>query len=171
MMTAFDIRKLTSLSSDARRAATSAFEALEQWRDEIVSVNERHLTKVLDLAATSQRAMGWPEQVTVGTREQLTNASKLQTDMINQVMDAWERQLKSANAGFGAGEPFKLEAWPVFGSPLMAPAPDIARLQDMAMAPMKFWIQAAEAWQHNWIDAMGSLAQPRETTRSSKSTH
>lgn len=169
-MTAFDIRKLTSLSSDARRAATSAFEALEQWRDEIFAVNERHLTKVLDLAAASQRAMGWPEQITAGTREQLTQASKLQTDMINQVMDAWERQLKSANASTGFGEPFKLDAWPAFGSPLMAPTSDIARLQEMAMAPMKFWIQAAEAWQHNWIDAMEGSIQPRPS-RSAKNAH
>lgn len=169
-MTAFDIRKLTSLSSDARRAATSAFEAMEQWRDEIVSVNERHLTKVLDLAAASQRAMGWPEQIAAGTREQLTQSSKLQTDLINQVMDAWTRQLKSANAGTGSGEPFKFEAWPAFGSPLMAPPSEIARLQEMAMAPMKLWLQAAEAWQHNWIDAVGRFPQAGET-RSARSAH
>lgn len=168
-MTAFDIRKLTSLNSDARRAATSAFEALEAWRDDIVSVNERHLTKVLDLADASQRAMGWPEQITAGTREQLTKASQLQTGMIDQAVDIWERQLKSANASAGAGEPFKVAAWPEFGAPLMTSTSEMARLQEMAMAPMKFWIQAAEAWQHNWIDAMGGASQ--RSSRPAKGAH
>ena len=169
-MTAFDIRKLTSLSNGARRAATNAFEALEEWRDEIVSVNERHLTKVLDLAAESQRSMGWPEQIILGTREQLTNASKLQTEMISRVMDAWERQLKSANSSAGTGEQFKLETSPVFGSALTTQASEMARFQEMAMAPMKLWIQAAEAWQHNWIDAMGSLSEARPA-RPKKDAH
>lgn len=78
--------------------------------------------------------MGWPEQITARTREQLTQAAKLQTDTINQVMDAWERQLKSANVSTGSGELFKLEAWPALGSPLMAPTSEIACPHEMAMA-------------------------------------
>ena len=38
MMPASDIRTLTSHNSDAREAVTSAFEALEKWREEIFTV-------------------------------------------------------------------------------------------------------------------------------------
>jgi hypothetical protein len=50
-MHASDIRTLTFHNSDAREAVTSAFEAMEKWRDEVFAVNERHLTKALDLVA------------------------------------------------------------------------------------------------------------------------
>jgi cellobiose-specific phosphotransferase system component IIA len=96
MMPTSDIRTLTLHSSDAREAVTSAFEALEKWRDEAFAVNERHLTKALDLVAGSQRALGWPDHVATATREYLLKASKIQTQMISQVMDAWEKQLKSS---------------------------------------------------------------------------
>jgi hypothetical protein len=88
MMPASDVLK--SLNSDARQTLTSVFEALKVWRDEVSSVNERHLAKVLDQVTASQRAMGWPDQFSTAAREHLTTASKTQTYMIDQVMDAWE---------------------------------------------------------------------------------
>jgi hypothetical protein len=161
MMTASDVHKLTSLGSDARQAVTSAFEALEQWRDEIFSVNERHLTKVLDQVAASQRAMGWPDQFTSAAREHLTKASKTQTYMIDQVMDAWEHQLKSSNIPSGLFEGFKFQAPPLFGSAYMYPASEMMRLQELTLAPFKLWIQAAEMWQRNWADLMSGSAESR----------
>src|SRR5262245_40451290 len=116
MITASDIGKLTSLSGNARQTVTTAFEALEQWRDEIFSVNERHLTKVLDHVASLHRATGWPDQFTATAREHLTKASKMQIHMIDQVMDAWEYQLKSADIPSGLPESFKFQTPSVFGS-------------------------------------------------------
>jgi hypothetical protein len=161
MMTAADIRKLTSLSSEARQGVTTAFEALEQWRDEIFSVNERHLSKVLDQVAPLQRAMGWPDQVTAAAREHLTKASKTQTYMIDQVMDAWEHQLKSADITSGLPESFKFQGPPLFGSAFFDPVSEMMRLQELTLAPFKLWIQAAETWQRNWAGVMSSTADSR----------
>jgi hypothetical protein len=161
MMTASDIGKLTSLSRDARQAATSAFEALEQWRDEIFAVNERHLTKVLDVVAASQRAMGWPNQMTNATREHLAKASKMQTSMIDQVMDAWEHQLKSSNIPSGLPDHFKFQTPPLFGSAFMDPVSEMMRLQQLTLTPFKLWIEAAEMWQRSWTHLMSESTEPR----------
>jgi len=161
-MSASDLRKLTSLSSESRQAVTGAFEVLEQWRDDIFSANERHLTKVIDQMAAAQRAMGWPDQFTAAAREHLLKASKMQTQMIDQVMDAWEKQLKSGNVPLGLSlEGFKFQAPPFFGSAFTDPMSDIMRLQEMTLAPFKLWIQAAEMWQRNWADVVSGSAEPR----------
>jgi hypothetical protein len=161
MITASDIRKLTSLSGDARQTVTTAFEALEQWRDEIFSVNERHSTKVLDQVASLQRAMDWPDQFTATSREHLTKASKAETYMIDQVMDAWEYQLKSANIPSGLPESCKFQTPPLFGSAFMDPASEVMRLQELTLAPFKLWIQTAEMWQRSWTGIMSGPAESR----------
>ena len=98
MMPASEIRNFTWLSGEARQALMDAFSAVSQWRDEIASANDRCLTKVLDQVAAAQRAQGWPNSVIVATREHLLKASKLQTQMIDQLMAEWEQQLKSKGA-------------------------------------------------------------------------
>jgi hypothetical protein len=160
MITASDIRKLT-LSGDARQAVTTAFEALEQWRDEIFSVNERHLTKVLDQVTSLQRTTGWPDQFAATAREHLTKASKTQTYMIDQVMDAWEHQLKSANVPSGLPESFKFQTPSLFGSAFMDPASEMMRFQELTLAPFKLWIQTAEMWQRSWTGIMSGSAESR----------
>src|SRR5262245_6492348 len=104
-----EISNLTSLSNEARQAVTGAFDALSHWRDEIFSANDRCLTKVLDQMATAHRAMGWPEHVTDAAKENLLKASKMQTQMIDQVMDAWEQQLKSPNVPWAMPEGLKFQ--------------------------------------------------------------
>src|SRR5262245_45601472 len=47
--------------------------------------------------AKAQRAMGWPEQVTAAARESLMEASKVQAQTIDRIVDAWEQQLKSSH--------------------------------------------------------------------------
>jgi hypothetical protein len=168
MMPAADVLK--SLNSDARQTLTSVFEALEGWRDEVSSVNERHLTKVLDQVAESQRAMGWPDGFTTAAREHLTMASKTQTYMIDQVMDAWEHQLKSSIAPSVLPGKFNLPAPPQSGSALMEPMREMMRLQELTLAPFqeltlapfKIWIQAAEMWQRS---LSGALTGPYESVQ------
>jgi hypothetical protein len=154
MMSGPDIGRLTTLSKESRQAVTHAFEALEQWRDEIFSANERCLTKVLDQMAAAHRAMGWPDHVTAAAKEHLLKASKIQTHMIDQVMDAWEQQLKSQR---GAPEALRLPA--VSGSPFIDPASEMMRLGEMTLAPFKLWMEVAEAWQRTWAAAMSRSAE------------
>src|SRR5678809_1347332 len=94
MMSAAEIANFTWLNGEARQALMHAFYAVSQWRDDITLANDRYLTRVLDQVAAAQRAQGWPHSVTVATREQLLRASKVQTQMIDQLMGDWEHQLK-----------------------------------------------------------------------------
>jgi hypothetical protein len=150
-----DIHALTLQNSDARQAVTGAFEALEKWREEVFAVNERHLTKALDLVAGSQRALGWPDHVTTVTREYLLKTSKIQTQMIGQVMDAWEKQLRSSASPPSLPEAFRFQMPAASGSAFKDSGSDMARLQDMTlMTPFMLWMQAAEMWQRNWAEAM-----------------
>jgi hypothetical protein len=164
MMPASDIRTLTLHNSDAREAVTSSFEALEKWRDEVFAVNERHLTKALDLVASSQRSLGWPDHVATATREYLLKASKIQTQMISQVMDAWEKQLKSSASPPALPAAFQFQMPPSSGSALKDAGSDMLRLQELTLAaPFMLWMQAAEMWQRNWAQAMtGSYGSRQE---------
>ena len=166
MMPASDLRTLTSHNSDAREAVTNAFEALDKWRDEIFSVNERHLTKALDLVASSQRSLGWPDHFTTATRDYLLKASKIQTQMISQVMDAWEMQLKSATSSPALPEAFQFQMPASSRSALKDTGSDMLRLQELAMVapltPFMLWMQAAEMWQRNWAEAMTGSYEPRQ---------
>jgi hypothetical protein len=163
MMPDSDIRTLTLHNSDAREAVTSAFEALEKWRDEVFTVNERHLTKALDLVAGSQRALGWPDHVATATREYLLKASKIQTQMISQVMDAWEKQLKSSAGPPALPEAFQFQMLPSSVSSFKGPTSDMLRIQELTlMTPFMLWMQAAEMWQRNWAEAMTGSYEPRK---------
>ena len=92
----FDL--MTGLSDEARQAVNAAFDAMSDWRTEAAESNERHLTKVIDKMAAAARALGWPEEIVVATRTQMQNIAKMQTQMMDQMMDAWEEQIKSPNA-------------------------------------------------------------------------
>ncbi len=163
MMPASDIRTLTLHNSDAREAVTSAFEALEKWRDEVFTVNERHLTKALDLVAGSQRALGWPDHVATATREYLLKASKIQTQMISQVIDAWEKQLKSSAGPPALPEAFQFQMLPSSVSSFKGPTSDMLRIQELTLlTPFMLWMQAAEMWQRNWAEAMTGSYEPRQ---------
>ena len=69
-----------------RDGVVAAFDALSNWSDEIETVNERCLKKVLDQTSTVARSMGWPDQAIRMMREHLENASKAQTQIIDQIM-------------------------------------------------------------------------------------
>jgi hypothetical protein len=158
-----DIHTLTLQNSDARDAVTSAFDALEKWRDEVVAVNERHLTKALDLVAGSQRALGWPDHVTTVTREYLLKTSKIQSQMIGQVMDAWEKQLKFSASPPSLPEAFRFQMPVPSGSALKDSGTDMTRHQDLTLiTPFMLWMQAAEMWQRNWAQAMTGSYESRQ---------
>jgi hypothetical protein len=157
-----DMHTVTLPNTDAREAVTSAFEAMEKWRDEIVAVNERHLEKALDLVAGSQRALGWPDHVTTATREYLLKASKIQTQMIGEVMDAWQKQLKSFASVPSLPEAFRFQMPAPSGSARKDSGADMTRFQDLTlMTPFMLWMQAAEMWQRNWAQAMTGSYESR----------
>jgi hypothetical protein len=137
----------SALSEEARRAVTGAFDAMSEWRDEVTSTTERCTDKVLDRVGEAAKAMGWPREFVDASRSQFQQASRMQAAFIDQMMDAWQQQVRSPGnpmqalsgsaglggmTGFGAG------------------APGL----NMAMAPLQMWMQAAEMWQKSWQAAL-----------------
>jgi hypothetical protein len=144
----------SGLNEEARKAVTGAFDAMSEWRDEVTSTTERCTDKVLDRIGEAAKAMGWPRELVDATRTQFQQASRMQAGFIDQMMDAWQQQLKSPGApmrtlsgGLGAMPGFDAGA----SSGL-----------NMAMAPLQMWMQAAEMWQKSWQSAMSRWmeAQP-----------
>jgi hypothetical protein len=142
------------LSDEAREAVNAAFDAMSAWRMEAVTVSEKNGEQVIEKMAAAARALGWPDQIVDAIREQMQNIAKMQIGTIDQMMDAWEEQIKSPNAaaGFPSMMLSKLKSLPSLG-----PAgrwPNAGALQAAALNPMQFWMQWAEQWQNAWTDGM-----------------
>jgi hypothetical protein len=151
----FKVQSLALLSNEARQAVTVALDSLVRWREEIIAANERWLAKVLDQVTDAHRALGSPEQVARAAKENLRQASKIQSHMIDQVMDEWQQQLKTqyARSGFPG---FIFQA-PV-ASQFTIPASEMMRFSEMTLTHIKLWIEAAETWQRTWMTAMSGGA-------------
>jgi hypothetical protein len=150
----------TASSKDARPEVAGAFDALAQWRDEIAAANHRCLGKAVDKMAAAQRAIGWPEPVIATAREPLLKTAEVQTHMIDQIMDAWEQQLKSVHDLSGIAPAVRPRVPLPSGAPFGDPLSDMVRLSAMALVPFKLWVQAAEQWQRSWVDLMSARTGP-----------
>ena len=143
----FDPMAVPGLSNEARDAVNAAFDAMSTWRTETVNNSEKNLEQVIEKMAAAARALGWPEQIVDATRSQMQTVTKTQIQMMDQMMDAWEEQIKSPNPSamlsklkFLSG-PGPVGSWPHLG--------------DMStMNPMQFSMQFVEQWQKVWSDAM-----------------
>ena len=110
---------------------------------------------VLIILADAARALGWPEQIVDATRSQIQGITKMQIQTMDQIMDAWEEQIKSPNPS----QPIlsKLTSFP---SPLPIDAWSSAS-QMASMNPLQIYMQFAEQWQKACADAMASWGQRR----------
>jgi len=129
-----------SLDREGREAVNAVFDALSAWREEVAASTARYSQTVLDKMATAATAMGWPKEVVEASRKHFGQASRMQTNMIDHLMDAWKEQLKSPMPG-----PL-LPRFPGMG--LGASQNSIFQI-----APVQVWMEAAEAWQRNWASA------------------
>jgi hypothetical protein len=98
--------------------------------------------------------MGWPEHWNAAAREHLLKASKMQTQMIDQITDAWEQQLKSPSALKGAAM-------------LPMPALSASGSSDAMSEMMRFWtmfLLSSSGWRlPNNGSANGWLPNPART--------
>ena len=138
MASSSDFANIPGMTREMRDGVISAFDALSNWRDEVETANERCLGKVLDRTSAIARSMGWPDQAVRATREYLEKTSKVQVEMIDQIMDSWKRQLKSSTAPMA------------FPSSLTGQVHS-AMPEFAALTPWNFWFQAAEMWQRTWM--------------------
>jgi hypothetical protein len=137
------------LDSGAREAVNAVFDALSAWRNEVGACTERHNETVLDKMTAAASAMGWPKELVEASRKYLVLTSKTHTYMIDQLMDAWQKQLQSPMPS-----QFMAQLWPLPGMGLGA----TSGMPGLAIAPVQFWMQAAEMWQRNWASTFSMWA-------------
>jgi hypothetical protein len=143
----FDPVSIPAISSEASDAMKAVLEAMSAWRIDTINNNEKNLGQVIEKMATAARSLGWPEQIVDATRSQMQSLTKAQTQMMDQMVVAWQEQIKSPNPSAMLS---KLKSPSGFG-----PAGSWANAADMsAMNPMQFYAQFAEQWQKAWSDAM-----------------
>ncbi|MEQ8823121.1 MAG: hypothetical protein RIC14_01970 [Filomicrobium sp.] len=145
------------LTEEARKAASNAFDALEQWRDQMAKANDEYSSKVFEQMAEASKAMGWPDTMIDSARAQMQEASRMQLQMMDQLMDAWAKQIKSPTVSMSSPNEF-MEQMKQFQSMGMGSMPGMGAappgMAGMAMAPFQMWMQAAEMWQRNMASAM-----------------
>mgnify|MGYP000983964028 CR=1 FL=1 len=166
----------TGMSEDARKAMNAAFDALSEWRNEMAGVAERNSSTVFDKMGAAAKAVGWPADFVDMTRQQMQQASKVQLQLMDQIMDVWESQMKQPGSPFKVPDAFKglglgfqnpfaagmTGGFPGFGGSTgfpMFPGFDAA---NMPANPMQFWMQAAEMWQKNWQQAFSHWMEMQE---------
>jgi hypothetical protein len=175
--------KAAGIPEEAQKALVGAFDAMTGWREEIASAAERNSSQVFDKMGAAAKAMGWPAELVDMTRQQMQQGSKMQLQMMDQIMDVWEQQVKAPGSALpgmpgmpGMGQMPKFEnpfasmmgmggmpgmsgmpGMPGMGA--MPGMPDFANMPN----PMQFWMQAAEMWQKNWATAMQSAMEMQKS--------
>jgi predicted O-linked N-acetylglucosamine transferase (SPINDLY family) len=139
------------LSDDARKAVNAAFDAMSGWRIETAKNSEKNIGQVIEKMAAAARALGWPEEIIETTRAQMQSITKMQIQMMDHVMDAWEEQIK-APSSLPSAMTSKLKSLPSFSAAGSWPSADV--FQAAATNPMQFWMQCAEQWQKATAEAM-----------------
>jgi hypothetical protein len=153
----FNSMSVAGLSDEARQAVNTAFDAMSAWRIDIANSNEKNSEQVIEKMAAAARALGWPEQIVDATRTQLQSITKMQIQIIDQMIDIWQEQIKSPNPVTATSAMLsKLKSLP--GASPAGTWPSADAFAGAASNPMQFWVQFAEQWQKAWADAMGGGA-------------
>jgi hypothetical protein len=135
------------LSDEARKAVKAVFDAMSTWRAEIVSNSEKNLERVIDKLAAAAETLGWPEEIADTARAQMQTINKMQLQTMDQMMAAWEEQIKSPSPPSAILS--KLRSLPTFPT---GSWPGTATSQ-MAN-PLELYMQVAQQWQKAWTAAM-----------------
>ena len=118
----------------------------------IVIPGPENSEQVIEKMAVAARALGWPEQVVDTIRAQMQSITKMQIQTMDQMMDAWEEQIKSPNPMTVSPSAMlsKLKSLPD-----ISPTGSWPNASALAVTnPMQFWMQWAQQWQKAWADAM-----------------
>jgi hypothetical protein len=78
--------------------------------------------------------------------------TKMQIQTMDQMMDAWEEQIRSPNPMAGSPSAMLSKLTSLAGASPAGSWPSANALG--ATNPMEFWMQWAEQWQKAWTDAM-----------------
>jgi hypothetical protein len=84
---------------EAKKAYAAAVDAMSGWRNELADVADRNSSTVFDKMGAAAKTMGWPSELVDMTKSQMQQGTKMQLQMMDQIMDVWEQQAKTPGAG------------------------------------------------------------------------
>ena len=131
------------LSDEARKAVNAAFDAMSTWRIETANNNEKNSEQVIEKMAAAARALGWPDQIVDATRAQMQTVSQMQVQVVDNMIDAWEKGIKSP--GSSSAMLSKLKILPNLGPTGSWPS--------ATFDPFGTYAQITQQWQKAWADA------------------
>jgi hypothetical protein len=155
----FDPMSMPGVSYRAREAVNAAFEAMSTWRGEIADSSEKNIKRVIEKMAAAAAELGWPEQVVDEARTQLQTLTEIQIKTMDQMMDAWEKQLKLPDPASPLAALNKLKS--ASGSPGSWPAD---AFQIGVTTPLQFWMSFTGQWQKSWTDMMTSWTKGQRSS-------
>ena len=143
-----------NLTAEGRKAISAAFDAMATCHAEMAASSEKVVEKMADAA----RVLGWPDPIISGITTQIRSVTKMQTQMIDHIMDACEAQVNSPNpmAQVPSEMLSKLQSWPGLFSPGQWPGTEA--FNGMTADPVQFWVHLGEQWQKNWAQMMRQWA-------------
>jgi hypothetical protein len=89
----FNPTSAPGLTDEARRAVNAAFDAMSAWRTETVNNTEKSFEQVVDKMAAAARAID-------ATRSQMQAITKMQVEVMDYLMDAWEGARSNRQADY-----------------------------------------------------------------------
>ena len=145
------------LEKEVRDAVNAALKALSTWRNEIADTNRHNGKRVIEKMAAAAAALGWPPQIVEATRAQLQGVARMQIKAMDQMMDAWEEQIKSPSAMTASPSAMlsRLKSLPGLSPAGTWPSgnwPSTEAFQNAATNPLQLWMQLAEQSQKSWAD-------------------
>jgi hypothetical protein len=159
----YNPRAIAGLTPDAREAVNAALKAMSTWRNEIADANGKNGKRVIEKMAAAAAELGWPEQITDTARTQFQSIVNMQIKTMDQMMDAWEEQIKLPDVMTASPSAMlsKLKSLPSFSASASWPSPDA--FQKAAMNPLQLWMQMLEQSQKACAEMMslwGKSAKP-----------
>ena len=156
----FESVSIPGLSSRAQDAVNAALEAMSDWRSEVADNSEKNIKRVINKMAAAAEELGWPEQIVDTARTQLQNLTEMQIKTMDQMMDAWEEQLKLPNPASPSAMLNKLKS--SSGTPGSWPAADAFQMG--VTSPLQFWMSFAGQWQKAWTDMMTTWTKAEKSS-------
>ncbi len=131
---------------EARKAVKAAFDAMSTWQTEVANSGEKNLERVIDKVTAAAEALGWPKEIADAVRTQMQTITKMQSQMMDQMIGAWEEQMESPSPPSVILS--KLQSLPTL------PAGSWPSAASQATNPFEASMQIAQQWHKAWLDAM-----------------
>lgn len=134
-------------------AAAAVSNALAEWREQVATSAENNVTMISGKMAEAARKLGWPKEVVEASEQYLKQTSQMQIGMLDQLVDAWQQQLKS---------PMPAQFVASLKTPAAMPGASAMSGMGNATNPMEFWLEATLAWQRTMTSAWAQMQRQAE---------